>query len=469
MRRHECDRPFDPQWTTDSLRLKECLASIYVELSVRGEGQRRRKRAAQARFEASVKSIVLDLFRAHLCDPALEVGIGRGTTHLQEFGKSRYGASFVSARTFRDAIDALQHAGLVAESSPFWHDPAGKSSRVARYMATPELLNRLKRAGAKVTDLLRHPNSEGIRLKDSNKALVEYGQDAFAEAARDRLRTINEMLSAHWTDLALSDEQIAIEVERLRGTRVDDAAQTFDFSARTVYRVFNNNDWQQGGRFYGAWWISCPSRLRPYILIDGKRTVEVDYSGLHAAMLFAQEGLNIPADPYRRCVTEVGNEVERKLVKRTFNALLNADGVDRLSEIEGYSASYTGRDWDAFKQYVVASFPEFEQYFGTGVGLRLQRKDSDLAQEVMLRFAAMGYACLPVHDSFIVHHGLQDDLDMVMREAFEAKFGTVGAVGVDIGLGEAVDASSQPIDLDIDEILSPVGYETRLQAFRNRQ
>lgn len=460
------DRPFDPQWTTDSPRLEAYLARLCAELSVRGEGRRRRRQDAQASFEAAVRAVVLDMFRAHLSDPVLEVGIGTDNNVLQKLSKSQYGASFISARTFRDAMHALQNAGLVMESTPFWHDPAGKDSRVSRYMATPALLSGLEQTGASVTDLRRHANAEGIRLKDHDKVLVEYGQDGFAEGARDRLHIINGMLASHWADLALSDERIAQEVQRLRGTREDEATQTFDSAARTVYRVFNNSDWQQGGRFYGAWWIGCPSKLRPYILIDGKRTVEVDYSGIHAAMLYAAAGKAIPDDPYERCLSKAGNVAERKLVKQTFNALLNADNIDTINEIEGYSADLTGKGWQEFKRFIVAQYPEFQHHFGSGVGLRLQRKDSDLAEKVMLKFAAMGYACLPVHDSFIVHYGLAQDLADAMDSAFLQEFGVSGRVGVDVGLGEQVVGCDIPIDDDISDLLNPTGHEARLSAFR---
>jgi len=283
-------RPYDPQLTTDSPTLLAFLETLCADLSLQEERKRLRRQEAQDRFEASIKSIVLDLFRAHLSDPALEVGIGTGSNYLQNMSTSRYGASFISARTLNDAMKALQKNGLVAQSTPYWHDPAGKNSRTARFMPTPELLRKLVQTGATAVDLRRHQSAEGIRLKDNDKDLVEYGDNAFAAAARDRLRTVNDMLTNHWADLALSDAQLASEAEHIRGTRDEEASQSFDFAARTVYRVFNNNDWQQGGRFYGAWWISCPSKLRPHILIDGKRTVEVDYSGLHAAMLYAEAG-----------------------------------------------------------------------------------------------------------------------------------------------------------------------------------
>ncbi len=461
-------RPFDPNWTTDSKRLNAYLHDLCAQLSKRGAGQRRRRQDAQSKFDASIRSIVLDLFRAHKSDPRLEVGIGTGTTSLQKLSSSRYGASFISARTFRDALAALEKAELVIESTPFWHDPAGKDSRVARYMASPFLLDGLRQAGASITDLYIHKNAEGIRLKDEHKVLLEYGCVKFAEEARDRLRTINEMLESHWADLALSDDQIALEVARIRGTRDDEAAQSFDFAARTVYRVFNNDDWGQGGRFYGAWWMSCPSKLRKYILINGKPTVEVDYSGLHAAMLYAESGQPIPEDPYERCLTKSGNKDERKFVKLTFNGLLNTDSINKFSEIDDYSQDVTGRSWPEFKEFVFSKYPEFERHFCTGVGLRLQRKDSDMAEAIMLKFASMGYACLPVHDSFIVHHGLKDDLDHIMRKTFEDKFGVSSGVGVDWGIGEVVETNDLPIESRPIFLNELEGYDTRLQAFWDR-
>ena len=145
--------------------------------------------------------------------------------------------------------------------------------------------------------------------------------------------------------------------------------------------------------------------------------------------------MDIPADPYRRCLTQTGKPKERKLVKLTFNALLNAGSVAGLSEIENYDPGLTGRSWGDFKQHIVSCYPEFKEHFGSGVGLRLQRKDSDLAEAVMLEFAAMGYACLPVHDSFIVHHAMQDVLTAIMKAKFEKMYGKAGEVDFDVGIG----------------------------------
>jgi hypothetical protein len=41
-------------------------------------------------------------------------------------------------------------------------------------------------------------------------------------------------------------------------------------------------------------------------------------------------------------------------------------------------------------------------FFGIGIGFRLQRKDPDIAQAVMLEFNAFGAVMLLVHDSLMV-------------------------------------------------------------------
>ena len=437
------------------------------------ERTRRRRETAFQAFRDAVQAIALDLYSAHINDSSLEVGIGVGRAATQALSSGQYAARFLSARTFEDAVKAMRAAGLIVMTTEHWDDPAKQESRVRRYQTSPKLLDELQAAGASWVTIRRRPDAEGIILrgrkdkKTKKKPLIHYGDVAFANEARDRLHVINRMLSGHWADLALSDREVRRklnEIVFLRGKQVP--ARPPDFTARTVYRVFNNNDWEQGGRFNGAWWIGCPSPLRPFILIDGKRTVEVDYSGLHAAMLFAAAGKKIPMDPYAKCVVHTGGPNERKLVKLTFNALLNAESVHSLDPIEGYSKSQTGRDWHDFKRFIVSSFPEFQEQFGSGVGLKLQRKDSDLAETVMLKFAEKGYACLPIHDSFIVHYGMQDVLTTTMREAFEEMFGAVGETSFEIGHGEPVIGTGAPLEVDMTMPQATTGYEGRLQEFR---
>ena len=42
---------------------------------------------------------------------------------------------------------------------------------------------------------------------------------------------------------------------------------------------------------YGAWWITVPKALRRKITINGKPTVELDFSGCAIRMLYHERGL----------------------------------------------------------------------------------------------------------------------------------------------------------------------------------
>lgn len=470
-------RQFDPQWEAATLPLGAYLTMLAENLqeteidSAEVDRERRRSASAFSKFRDAVQAIALDLYRAHLSDHNLEVGIAAGRPATQPMCSGRYGAKFLSARTFEDALKVMRSAKMILMTTEYWDDPTKQESRVRRYQASPSLIEALQGAGASVVAIQRRADAEGIVLKGKKnkrtgkKPRVPYGDVVFANQARDRLHIINHMLLDHWADLALPDEDVKRKLTEIAKQRDKTPAHPPDFSARTVHRVFNNKDWEQGGRFNGAWWINCPSDLRRNIVINGKRTVEVDYSGLHAAMLFAELGKHIPDDPYERCLRQTGSPKERKLIKLTFNALLNADSVQQPSKIEGYSEDLTGLGWDDFKRFIVNSYPELKHHFGSGVGLRLQRKDSDLAEVIMLKFAKRRYACLPVHDSFIVHHEMEDVLIDTMKTAFQDMFGAVGEVKPEIGDDLPVAKTGEVLIEDIGGLLAPRGCEGRLQAF----
>ena len=51
---------------------------------------------------------------------------------------------------------------------------------------------------------------------------------------------------------------------------------------------FNNESFEDGGRFYGGWWQSIPSEYRKYISLNGDLTIEMDYSSIHIHLLYAE-------------------------------------------------------------------------------------------------------------------------------------------------------------------------------------
>jgi hypothetical protein len=85
-----------------------------------------------------------------------------------------------------------------------------------------------------------------------------------------------------------------------------------------IKRIFNNNDWNNGGRFYGGWWQRIPSEWRSRIRIGNMPVSEVDFKGLHIVLLYAIEGVNYIEDPYLINGLET-TERMRMLLKQVLN------------------------------------------------------------------------------------------------------------------------------------------------------
>ena len=100
-------RPFDPHWTTDLPSLAAYLDDLCRTICEAETRDRNRKETAQANFETAIKAIVLDLYRAHLSDPSLHVGIGLHQNTLQHLSKSQYGSTLYTPTSFQQAVKAL--------------------------------------------------------------------------------------------------------------------------------------------------------------------------------------------------------------------------------------------------------------------------------------------------------------------------------------------------------------------------
>ena len=317
-----------------------------------------------------------------------------------------------------------------------------------------------------VFDVWSDPLAYPIRLRAApdahgKKEFVPFEPTGATMLMVDRLGTINKALLLHWADLEITDAQ---HREMLRYmARRDGEESTIDLTRRTVYRVFNNGTFEEGGRFYGGWWQQIPKAYRPHIMIDGKQTVEVDYSAIHPTILYTELGIPMPEDPY-----EIGI-AGREIVKKTFNALINAGGPS-INPIEGFSTDKAGMSWKEFLARVRRHFEPFKRYFGTGYGLKLQRLDSDIAEAVMLEFAKRGIPILPVHDSFIVHHGHESLLQQVMQQQFERVTGsTIRLKSVTLGRDRARKFPEGPATDDLFALVHPHGpyaeYDNRVDQW----
>ena len=292
---------------------------------------------------------------------------------------------------------------------------------------------------------------------------LDYDDNEVTTTMRSNMTKINNELARHWYDLEITNDEWHELLEQNFNEDITNADHdpSINLANRTLYRIFNDIEFKTGGRFYGAWWQNVPSKYRSRIVIDGKRTKEYDFSGLHPNILYAMGGLAFPDDPYDSLV----EGVPRKACKVAFNAMLNSP--KELKTFPDLNLSQYGVKWAALSAAIIERHKPIAHHFYTGIGKELQKIDSDMAEDVMLHFAKMRAPVLPIHDSFVMHHGYDKELQDLMGKAFRDRFGREIGIKLECKMAYA-EGDGERLTMDFDDILSGLegGCDKRLELFR---
>ena len=113
----------------------------------------------------------------------------------------------------------------------------------------------------------------------------------------------------------------------------------------------------------------------------------------------------------------------RDIVKTAFNAMFQSS-TQLTSKPKGIDLDKVGMTWMELRQAVLDSHKPIQHLFFKGLGNQLQFEDSNMAEGIMLHFAKMDAPALPIHDSFIMHHGygFLGELEEAMRRTFYDRF-----------------------------------------------
>src|SRR5262249_37415703 len=290
-------------------------------------------------------------------------------THFYTHGQRYYRPTYTYCPIF-PAVAQLEGAGLIEHEKV----PAGHRGFQSRFRASEVLLKEMARVPIEYRPL------EIIILRDAEGNPIDYRDSR--ETRRMRLSEFNEALSAQ--RIALGD-RIIHEGDRLvNGGR----AQT------QLHRVFNRGDFNLGGRFYGAHWQNIGDREQ--IKINGEDTVELDYAGMHIRLLYAEAGKPPPPDRY-----DVDGWL-RKQIKLALLIAINArthiDAVRALADalrLERVANPYATAQ--GLIRAAKAAHPHIAHAIGSDAGVRLMRRDSEIAAKVMRDVMhATGIVPLPV-------------------------------------------------------------------------
>ncbi|MDP7670240.1 MAG: hypothetical protein QF592_06705, partial [Alphaproteobacteria bacterium] len=226
-------------------------------------------------------------------DPTLLTGIHRGRSHY--LAGSRYNELHISYRVIA-VIDRLVELELIGLEKGYPGDNwSGKGGRSSRIWPREKLRRHFLKAKLDPLDVSSREDTvddggifvkgrESIILHDADKNKVEYKDTARTNSMREVLDAYNFMLLWTHVDCRHLDDP---SISKSDGTSVHISQHR-----KFVRRIFNDCSWRRGGRFYGGWWQRINKEDRSKIMIDGERTIEIDFSGLHIVLLYAEENIN---------------------------------------------------------------------------------------------------------------------------------------------------------------------------------
>ncbi len=265
---------------------------------------------------------------------------------------------------------------------------------------------------------------ETIRLKDAEGRLIDYDDNRRTDAMRREMREINEALRATEIDLPVAGL-------RRDGAILHIGDAVLNQSIDLLHRVFSRKSFSLNGRLVGPWWQGLPKEYRAQLTINGEAAVELDYSNQHLRILYVEVGAP-PGDGDKYDIADW----PRDLVKRAVFALLNArDEAGAVGVIcdarEGKPAlTGTGARTKARKLFedVKRRHAPVAHLFHTDQGIRLMRRDSELATAIMGAMRELGVVVLPIHDSFIADQKHEGKLREEMEAAWHALIGAENPV-----------------------------------------
>ena len=326
---------------------------------------------------------------------------------------------------------------------------AGERFTSSGFMLSPQLLEVADRHGVTIHSLRRSIHPEDlVRLKEvrpqstfdvfTMSVTKHEGDRIYFEPTgetdiwRNELAAFNDFLAAQNIEVCVSEEIMGHWIDKLNGDVIHTGARFSkpELFRNAVYRVFNDGRaddprFDMGGRLSSGWWMNAPREVRPFIVINGQPTIELDYEACHPRMLYHEQGLECLHDPYD--IAEVNElygeeglspDEARGGVKWIFKSLINGRRRPNANEQPSKIVIPTATTPADLSRLVERNHPGIAHAFWSGDGLRLMRPESDIAQAVVTRAQQRSFLALPLHDSFISPKEKSVELHIIMREEY---------------------------------------------------
>ena len=367
-----------------------------------------------------LKVVILNLWCVWLKDKKKYLVISRRkNSYAKSTLPARYNQIGISFK-INIVIDAL-----ISNNSIEFHNGINYAEykRRSRIRAKLKLINQIVKNNKISQSLIQMArNAPCIILRDKDidddkKVNVEYRDTKRTNEMRDGLIEYNNLIRRTHVDIP------TFPTSGVKKSNGDVIKINFESDvSKFTHRVFSNNSWKDGGRFYGSWWLQLPSEWRKHIRINNKPTTEIDFSCLHIIFLYAKVKINYWKDIGRDAydLTSLGYEMDDKLRDFLKIVLLTSINCEKgkNKDIEKARASVqhhmnknkTEYMWVKERgidiKQLIMDFAEYhkpiKKYFYSGAGLSLQYIDALIAEMVLNHFTNLKIPVLCVHDSFII-------------------------------------------------------------------
>lgn len=413
-------------WSEDD-NFNNAINSIYYEIAPHlGKAIKRHRET----YIKNLKVAVLNLFYNYDLNPELYTAYSRNRNfewYKKNFRYNRNEVSYVIVKVF----DALYKSGFIESSKKGFLNRNTGFGRISRIIASKKLIKVINKYSFKKNRIFK--NSEIIELRDKKRIrvrnkrrikekkgkLIDYKDTKDTIKMRKNLILINNFLQDQVLDLS----------NYIKNKITLDRGYPIDFNNNTLRRVFANGSFEDGGRFYGHWVEPLKKKYRKHLKINGKSVCEIDYKEFHIRMLYSILNIDPPnaKDMYR--IFGYSPD-KRPLLKKILNAHLCAKssveamkGVYKDIRKNTKLKKFSYKDIKGYSKLLMEKHKPIAKYMNCKNGIKLQRIDSDITENILLRLIGKKIPVIPIHDSYIVQANHENELIQTMIAEYKKVIG----------------------------------------------